>query len=64
MNLKIQLKDPKYCDGCPMNVWDMLWNNGNKCLYFEKKLTEWKYKKPNEHNHCFRPQKCIEENGE
>ena len=61
MNLKITLKDPKYCDGCPCEGY--IKDGGNEwfeCNYYfcELKL------KPRTKYKTIRPQKCIEENGE
>ena len=60
MNLKIILKDPKYCDGCPCKIPDrdgesLFWF----CQYFKIGL-EFEYDVDN----IIRPQKCIDENGE
>ena len=49
MKLEISLKDPKYCDGCPC----LLTEPNYYCNLYWDKLDS-----------LFRPQKCIEENGE
>ena len=57
MKLKIKLKNPKYCDGCPLKFVSY----GSKCILYGKlediRIAEYNYK-------AIRPQICIKENGE
>lgn len=59
MNLKITLKDPKYCRGCSCLTF-IYWMKPF-CQHYEMELQrEGSLKTGN----YIRPQKCIEENGE
>jgi len=64
MNLKITLKDPKYCDGCPMMMSvDRGWNN--QCMMTLLILErEQRKNSPPLKPRYIRPKKCIKENGE
>ena len=68
MNIKIKLKNPKYCDGCILMNSDIvsgqLCGNWFKCSLYNLSLTKWKYKTKRPDNKCIRPKKCIKENGE
>ena len=55
MNLKINLKDPKYCDGCPCE-YDGGCAYMNDIGYLEMAKDK--------HHYYIRPTRCIEENGE
>jgi len=56
MNIKIELDNPKYCNGCLLMNIDAIYHIRYYMLGFFK---PYKYKIPTP-----RPQKCIEENGE
>ena len=67
--LKITLKNPKYCDGCPLLSFTL--KGGDVCGLFGYRKRTYKYTHDEqddygEHPDVFikRPAKCIEENGE
>ncbi len=60
MNLKIKLKNPKYCNGCPFLSGLMEENSimVSYCYWDNKTLGETLNR-----NKIKRPERCIEENG-
>ena len=65
MNLKIDLKDPKYCDGCPcISFGDIKGRMFYKCSFFNHKLSYMKCDFEKGWLPIKRPQRCIKENDE
>jgi len=64
MKIKIELRLPKYCDGCPfLKDIEHLGEDGfqeTRCTHYKIDLT----KAGGYYNRVKRPKKCIKENGE
>ncbi len=63
MNVKIKLKDSKYCNGCP-KLFGGIVEEFTECWYKNYKL-KIKMRRGKEYNtfKVIRPKKCIKENG-
>ncbi len=63
MNLKIILKDPRYCNGCPCIAYHHLKNIGY-CGFYGIQSDDMVIELIDSVNGLVRPQKCVDENGE
>jgi len=63
MELKIALKDPRFCNGCPSIAIHNL-NNIVYCGFYGIKNDDTYVELISSVNGLIRPQKCIEDNGE
>ena len=57
MNVKIELIDPRFCDGCPL--LDYHDGRGFYCSYFR-----WRQYNDKQAERFIRPQECVDKNGE